>query len=594
MIGKKVKIIGIVVAVILIIGGVTAVIILTRKSLPDPETVKKIRRGLKVGSSTISRNHLDIIEKFDEDAANFPSNKFPGWDTTEEQLKELTLFAISLLELNVTNDYMSKCLLVVKSIIKSIISKLELTNGPLIRFPWAENWYPFSVYVTRLFSMYEYLGDDSDLQKKCHYQLKRITPYLGISFQSTKKGENLFYVAVPRLCSNYLSEPELFINDQADRQFTELKRYLEFPIITTNDIKEGRYADGSWIYSGNVASYVELRKYDEYYERMYRLLGFSTGLEDAAKSILPKLLHPSIPFLPLGLVGRSGKVYNYKKYSNITSKIGVFVMPFMGFGVFKTQDFLFYVRVQRPGIAAFQSKKFNSSSSAVNTNDLGLGWVQLRKLYRNNYARNSNKITDFTWEKLKEQPGLLYFIDNSLDPLNVFAVTGEDQTKSFQTNQTTLNSYIGQLNAHSMDISEKVLFWLNIYDFDDVYKNGCKVTEAAIVTDQGLQAYYIIENHTNTDMKFICKDDQTDWEFKINKVEATNNYHQVPADSVTKFHWQVLHSDIDYDVKYNKDLMTFSFRGKNYTINVNTPNKTYTVKEDNEILFNGSMENTRS
>ncbi|XP_057340322.1 uncharacterized protein LOC130677545 [Microplitis mediator] len=591
VIGKKVKIIGIVVAVILIIAGVTAVAMLMRRSLPDPETVRKIRSAMQVGPSYISKAHQDNIDR-KRAIANFANDAFPEWTTKEEEFNKLTLFAIELLELNVTRDALSLCRSIVESIINSIISRLQLIPGPLTAIPWGKNWYPFSIYVTRLFVTYEYLGDDSNLKRKCHDQLIRITPYIGVSFQSTREGENLFYMAVARLCSNYLFEPDQFIKDQSDPQFKKLEAYLEFPIVKTNEVKEGRYPDGSWIYSENVASYAEARKYGEFYDRLYRIFGFPSKIKEGAESIFPKLLHPKIPYLPLGLVGRSGKVVNYKRYPNMTiSETGVFVMPFMGFGIFKSPHFLFYVRVQRPGIAAFQAKKFNGDEIEKNPNHLGLGWVQLRKLYRNNYATRTDKIVEYTWKNLKIQPGLLTFADNEVNFLEVFNVPDGKKPKSFMTKRETLKSYIGQLNADSEDISKKLLFWLNIYDFDDVYTGGCEVTEAAIVTDQGLQAYYIINNKTGKPLKFICKDEQTEWKVKINDSELSENFHNVPASLTTEFSWRVLQSDdIDYKVRYVRGVMTFKFQTKEYKIEASPLSGTYVVKdEDDKDVVKGSM-----
>ncbi|XP_074106870.1 uncharacterized protein LOC141532430 [Cotesia typhae] len=565
-------------AAVLIACLVVGVFMLLKVKAREDETTAKIRKAMNVPQTSVHNKNHDLAEQYVNNINDLLTTVFAKWNSDSEALTELSLFAINLMEFVIANgeqeipSYMS----VVRKIVESL--KNELKNKPFTktRIPWGENWFPFSVHVTRLFILFQYYGNDTALGYECHKQIIRIIPEIGISLRPLSRPHkklNLFYMTVSRLCSNYMYDIAQYEKDIQTTRFQELKEYLLFKPMNTYVVNEGFYKDDSCIYSENVASYALLKLYDNFHDRVYRALGFTTGLSEAATRLLPKILHPKIKAVPLGLFGRTGDLISYRQYPLIFQSTGIFIAPFIGFGVFKTNDILFYVRVQRPNIVAYQIKKGEGSK------DLALGWVQMRKIYHLRDTHLETYKKEMTWNTLKEQPGLLTFKDHQQDnnDPNIFK---EDEVEEFQGFWSeNVNSFIGQVNENETEMDKKLLFWRNSYKFYKAYKNKeVAITEVAVVTSKGIQAHYEINNQSKEDLRFNYKDLKYDWQIMSVNDSNTEPFHTVPKDT-SKFKWKMLTEKQDYKVNFESDTMSFKFLEKNYTVKVKDKNERYELND---------------
>ncbi|XP_057340320.1 uncharacterized protein LOC130677543 [Microplitis mediator] len=512
------------------------------------------------------------------DYESIPHKLFAKCWTTETNFGDLCEFGIKLIVLYKRwPKYSSRYLQIVEDIIRRILEKFKTIILPKQKFPWGENWFAFSVRMTKLLIMYIYLGPDDNIKFDSYKLIMRMNTDLDVSNGQIHGGINVVYLSIPRLCGTYYYDKKLFYleTDKNYDKFQKLIRVLNIKYNEGSNIKNGAYADGSYIEHRNVATFSYFVTMYGFYEEVYKSFGFPSNIQQVARNMLDKLLHPDMPWLQLGLFGRNGSRYNTRKWWNITGTKGGFntiaLMPFIGLGVFKADDFMISVRVQRRGIAAYETDPQAKGQFA-------LGWVQLRRIYiaGKDYERT------LTWDTLKTEPGLL-IPDIPGGGYKELLAAKHSTTKSFCCKN--VNSFIGRLMDHNL------MFWKNTYDFHDVYGGtSCLVSEAAVVTTHGLEAYYKIHNNCGKNLKFIWKD--TINELAINDVAGSNkNGDFVIRSGETKyFTWRMLVRDgINSHVMLDsEDTLTFKCDSKNYTVKSIIDNEKFVVTRDRQPILVGT------
>ncbi|XP_044594010.1 uncharacterized protein LOC123271691 [Cotesia glomerata] len=564
---------------------ITGVIIwLRRWSIPIDDTIRAVQAALNLGSTSLSNGEVDKCTAYQNREDKFAEEQFSGWDNDSDKLSEFALFGVKLLDFCATynSSYWDNYQKIVTNMVETLIARLEKVNPKKLEFekaPWGENRFAFFAHVTRFLAMYEYVGEEDYLKWKCHDQLMLMVPTIGRAMRSieleNEEGMNLLYQAVPRLCSNYMFDREEYQRDLDNPNFIKLKKFMSFErVLQERPTTNGIYRDDSWVINGNVPSYSALLRFYNYHERVYQALGFKTPIREIAKSVLEKLMHPTIKYQPLGLVNNHGEVFNDRSYWGIVpSANGVNIMPFIGLAVFKTDEFLFHIRVQRPQLAAFEIEEYVDVK-------LGIGALQMRKIYLTN--GKYNKI--FKWNDLKCQPGMMSLVNEAdIDYSGELKLDKNYKIKSIFTRQGDITSCIGRLD-------DKLVFWYNYYFFSP-YR--VFVTEVGVVTSKGVQTCFQIDNTFKNDLQFAWKDDEARISCQVTSckdrrrddiyaamTEVTfarnDKFIKYKAKHITLLQWKMMlsNSPDDYEVnlepkfsfKYNKDKyeVTFDEKGRYY------------------------------
>lgn len=566
---------------------------LRRWSIPIDEKIRSVQAALNLGSTSLSFGEMEKGIAYKNREELFSTEQFSGWDNDSDKLSEFALFGVKLLDFCATfnSSYWENYQKIVTNMVEHLIARLEQVNPKKLEFerpPWGENRFVFFAHVTRFLAMYEYVGEEDYLKWKCHDQMMLMVPTIGRALRSIElvndEGMNLLYQAVPRLCSNYMFDQEEFQRDVANPNFIKLEKFMSFERqLQERPPTDGIYRDDSWVVNGNVPSYSALFRFYNYHERVWQALGFKTPIREIAKTVLEKLMHPTIKYQPLGLVNNHGEVFNDRTYWDIVpSANGVNIMPFMGLAVFKTDEFLFHVRVQRPQLAAFEIEEYVDVK-------LGIGALQMRKIYLAN--GNYNKI--FKWNDLKCQPGMMSCADETMmDEHNELKLDKNYKVKSIFTRQGDITSCIGRLE-------DKLIFWYNYYMFIPYL---VFVTEIGVVTSKGVQIYLEIENTSKTDLQFAWKDNEARLSCKAKvfkrlgtdgpetevKVERDDKFIKCEMKKTTFVQWRMMlfDSSDEYAVKLEPDF-SFKYSNDDYVVTFLEKGRYY-VRKGNTVILGGS------
>ncbi|XP_053599084.1 uncharacterized protein LOC128667247 [Microplitis demolitor] len=542
--------------------------------------LKKNLRLFNTVNNEIREEDVSRIEKYSFDPKQRPHSDFQNWQYRAENLGEFIGFAIVLLWNSITidnepvTDNIKKYLKIVEDIITRLLNALsrKFTNDEI---PWGDTWRLFWIDLPTLFSMYQIIGTDDKLKRQCHRTIIKLIPSvdLKLKFDDFDPVIDFINMSVPRLVTNYFYNHPGFIADQKNYKFTDLKNYLSKKYNKGDEISDGIYQDLSAVMHDDVINYGEFFRiinslqFPDFYAAICSSLNLSSNLYNFSKKLIPKLLHPSINYTTLGLMFSNAMRTSQYPYWGITGTLGVFIFPFGGIGLFKTDKFSFSVKIQQSGIASFEKYSGNIYSEAP-------GWIQLRKIY----FKDKNYADFVDWNVLKNEPGIISYADDKCPVL-------ESSVKKFYSSKSKCN-FIGRLNTYDL------LFWRSEYFIDNLI--NCHVLEVGIVTDNGLESIYRINNRYNVAIKFQyddksnsgllkCSIDQTSLELMDGCVSIQ------PGETVT-FNWRML---IDDSVKSKMNISAmnnfkFEYRNFSYLIESQNMPEYFTVKQNDEVVLLGS------
>ncbi|XP_044594009.1 uncharacterized protein LOC123271690 [Cotesia glomerata] len=573
----------------ILVGAINWAILSKREIQDDPRTIP-IKKALILPRVVLSSEFVSLIDTNYSNLKDFADHAYPGWDQSTDQLKKLALFAIKLLDFWVTygrkksRNYPE----IAESVVTQVVGKLKQSD--MSKVPWGDNWYIFSALVTRMLVMYEYVGDKPDLKRACHDQVVRIIPSVGTTHELPDSEDydtlNIYFTAVPRLCSNFMFDFNAYNVDIKTPAFIKVQKFLSFEEVKVDEPKSGVYRDLSWLHFTNVATYELLFGLFNFHERAYTALGHTNRIRELAEAIIPKILHPQIPYRPLGLSGRNCVIFNRTNYWDVVpNSFGVHIMPFIGFGVFKTPDFLFYVRVQRPGIAAYVTNSFDTEKI------FALAWIQLPKIYLRNYKSFTDYDATLTAKSLMESPGLLLIKDEDYSK-NVLSSSNE-KLIAYHADDGSIDSFIGTIRSSK---DRDVLFWKNKYKFSKVYRD-CTITDIGIVWDTTISLRLEVHNQSSKELAFRVKKSGHYLYYNIYflnyydiKYYVVDNVVKIPVGAKTVIEWAVgIQEDnrgkitcSDRKVKFRTDCVTFE-------VQTVERNGTFVVRnETNHIIAGGS------
>ncbi|XP_057321083.1 uncharacterized protein LOC130664914 [Microplitis mediator] len=548
-----------------------------------------LKRNLRL-FSTVNNEIRDEdelrIKNYSFDPKQTPHNDFRNWQYRAEKLAELTGFAIVLLWNSITiddepvTDDIKKNLKIVEDIIKRLLNTLprKFTND---KIPWDNAWRLFWINLPTLFSMYQIIGTDDELNLKCHRTIIKLIPSvdLELKFDDFDPVIDFINMSVPRLVTNYFYNYPAFLADISNHKFTDLKNYLSKKYNKGDKISKGIYQDLSAVMHDDVINYSEFfglvnsLQFPDFYVAVSSSLNLPSNLYDFSKKLIPKLLHPSINYTTLGLMSIDAMRTSQYPYWGITGTLGLFIFPFGGIGLFKTDKFSFSVRIQQPGIASFEKDIGNVFLEA-------LGWIQLRKFYFKDQS-----YADFVnWNVLKNEPGIISYADDKCPVL-------ESSVKKFYSSKSEYN-FIGRLKTYDL------LFWRSEYLIDNLI--NCHVLEVGIVTDNGLESIYRINNRYDVAVKFRYDDKSNSGLLKCSidqtTIKLTDGCVSIQPGETVTFNWRML---IDDGVKSKmnidaSDNFTFEYRNFRYLIESKKMPEYFTVKQNDKVILLGSSNPTET
>ncbi|XP_057339904.1 uncharacterized protein LOC130677241 [Microplitis mediator] len=439
------------------------------------------------------------------------------------------------------------------------LSTADLTVGKTVD-EIVDNFNDLQHFALKLLAMYIYFGEDESVKEKCRREILRFIPAVDKFInQNITDPTDIVRLTVFRLLAN-----DGYDNDKFKTDFHDLKvrsaveSFLILETRSTDELgEECLYSEDSYLARDNLVDYTKLLVSASMSERALIKFKYPSAKYKRIEVILTKLLHPTIPYLPFGVIGFTGNRYNFINDLgwDVKGNLGVYTFPFIGLGVFKTEKFMFSLRVQRDGIPI-------SLANDKKCAELSLGWLQMRKMYVNGYSYDR----ELTWDKLKNEPGVLTIDEKDYQHLLAEDIFGNGKVY----NCVNIDSFIGQLTKH------KLMFWGNNYKFETFY-GDCTIKEVGVVTNNGAQISYSIENKSAKVLKFRWKDDYSGFsEHKVTGASTEDNFVVVNPkgggdDYVpTKF---TLHMMIegkeDYQVIIgdSKDkMLTFRYAGENYYV----------------------------
>ncbi|KAG8040220.1 hypothetical protein G9C98_000790 [Cotesia typhae] len=380
---------------------------------------------------------------------------------------DLSSFGIAVLS-KYAEDGETDYLLVAEHLITSLNAILQKFKPDHLINALKPRW-RVTIPLTRMFATYMYLGEETSILDACYRRITQFTPKIDESMTFKHTGADLARVAIPRLMATYLKARNTFREEVRTDVFNSLDSVFNVTRITTADVKDGVYADGSAVVR-RTASFEDLVTLD-FYAKIYDALGRRSNIKGLVTSLLNDVLHPEMDILPLGLftpgsVSGTELLTSLEEYKR-TATIGTRIFPFIGLGVFKAPRFVFSLRVQRPKIAAFQSDAANYA----------LGLIQMRKMF---VTQTYDDL--WNWETIKDQPGVMTMKDTKD---NIEALKAEEG----QVFADGVTSCIGHLN------DGRVMFWINKYKLKPIF-GQLQVDEYGVCTDNGLTLRYVIKNVT--------------------------------------------------------------------------------------------------
>ncbi|CAD6208031.1 GSCOCT00010306001.2-RA-CDS [Cotesia congregata] len=561
---------------------------LPTKDVPKPVRISKPRDSRTRILFNAFTLKLELPQKDKTLASAYvtnPTEKFNNNFVTEGVPK---IGAIATYGINLLSGYFKEgtadYLIVVEDLIKRVNVALE--DKTLIA---KQHWYDVAVMLTRLLATYKILGTNDKVKNICHERICKITTKFNFSLGVTRRGVELVWVAVPWIVTNHLSN-NLSGLQVTPHEFQDLQKFINgVDRVPRGEISDGLHQECSFIYK-QVTTYWPLVETGEFYFGVCRAREYDVGLEDVIKGIFNDVLHPNMNFVPLGLFGRAPKVTCddlAREWPNYTRKaeFKVRIWPISGLGVFKSEKFAFWLRVQRNHIVAYESDYENFEYAA--------GWIQMRKLYQ--VAQKDKYKTTLTRKELRDQPGVISYADEKDADFERFKPVEGKFVKAHDA--TVLKSHIGHF------IDKRVLYWWNKYQFE-FYGSNTVIDECGVCTDNGLVVSLEVTNKSGRTLRVRTKDENCGdmiFKCKVNGVENLDGIVNVDDNKVAVIDWRQEFEDQGKNSKVtvNGDLnsnMTFYIGNDIYSMFVDGDNHFITTGLLGETIlyYSSTMKNVSS
>ncbi|XP_057341292.1 uncharacterized protein LOC130678197 [Microplitis mediator] len=523
--------------------------------------------------------HADLFNNYNTDFTEAYGRYFV--DKNVPKIREISFFGIAMISKYVETNrkiYLS----VAENLIKNTNEKLNQIKMSNQEIPWDIDWYDISVSLTRMLATYQLTDGNEELKRNSHNIIIEIIPKINESLGWTVQGLELASISVPRLITNFINEPEKLYRDLELGIIPSIVNEICTVVYNPGTTGDGIYFDGSSVENG-VATFENLSKFSEFYTVTFRTLYYSVDVDKFVTETFDKILHPSMDFIPYGLFGVEPKINcteilsnNWPNYKR-KSKFGVNIFPRIGLGAFKSSNFVFSLRVQRPDLAIYESDPKNFEFPA--------GWVQMRKLYltKVEYRKYENEMK---WPELKLQPGVISFADDNSNDFK--------ELKSEFGRQRYIYENVKSLIGHLENLGKSVMYWRNEYNFH-VYQN-VDIIEFGICTENGLVMRYDVNNKSNRVLKIKLSDDDIagnlmHFDGKFFEMNYSDGVVTMEKNSREVLNWrQVFDLDVkpwDVNLDRTEQHISFSIDSDDYVIE--SYDDYHVVRRNGDLTLAGSF-----
>ena len=412
-----------------------------------------------INGITVTTDDTLIIDNWNFDRDSEPHETFQNW--YDGGFRDFLTFGHRCMRSYFTQlPTRPKLLFIAYDIIDRIHRRMPAGTNQITQVPFSNNWYFFIVDLPHLIA-FIFMADISTAWR---VQLKllfdRLIPQPDIQLMGAiRTGANAVYASSCWLIMNcinmahYLELINSSTNHQAMQMFNQ-----EFN--SDLEVRDGLWPDMSNIFHRRVAyyGYTFTLFQGDFYNLSSLMRIYSTG-SIIFDTQLKTICHPLTRFSAFGINSRT--ITSNTTVAYPSAKLGLFLLPFSGWLIYKTKQFNFAMRGQKPDIACYEAAR------AVD--NLGQVWIHQKNIQLVNRSYVFNAETILSIAGLIRDPNVpLRSIVNPAPAFNTFSIL-----------PTNARSYIGRLPK----IKENVGFILQYYH---IAEYDIEIIELIFVSNWGV------------------------------------------------------------------------------------------------------------
>ncbi|XP_057334584.1 uncharacterized protein LOC130673560 [Microplitis mediator] len=415
------------------------------------------------------------------------------------------------------------------------------------------------------------------------------------------KYKKLLKLSTPRLLTNYINNPKAYLHDVNSGALSAFNSTINNDYCDPGMMLDGIRQDGSAFtfhptrnvlhidYSYYLKDAVAHIKYPDFYASVYSELKIPGNYYDVVKKIVSILMHPNLDVVLHGLISSEGKIKLNFNWLDIKGETGCYIIPSIGFGIFKTENLMFPLRIQMPGIPT-SCLKTCGEGQETKCNPFATSIMNIRKIHILEHSRHLNDYEN--WDDVKFEAGIIKKQENEMYML----YSEESYTYSDCNNEYSPKNYIGQLT-----LDKQVMFWKRICHIHTAEEIEYKITEVGVFTSHGMEAIYQIENlgwhnllfrSMGTSKGMKTERDVTDGCFGQGQDIVIPPLDPRRSNPPAYFKWyQYVESigKLSVNLEYKEEKQTFTYNNHKYIVeNMPDDPQSFTVKcdtDDNVILI---------
>ncbi|KAG6558469.1 putative envelope protein ODV-E66-11 [Microplitis demolitor] len=273
------------------------------------------------------------------------------------------------------------------------------------------------------------------------------------------KYKKLLKLSTPRLLTNYINNPNAYLHDVNSGGLSVFNSVIN-NVYCDHEMLDGIRQDSSAFtfhstrnvlhvdYSYYLKDVVAQIKYPDFYASVYSELKIPGNYYDVVRKIVQILMHPNIDAVLHGLISSEGKVKLNFNWLDIKGKLGCYIIPSIGLGIFKTENLMFPLRIQMSDIPT-SCLKICKYSEKLKCNPFATSIMNIRQIH----VTKSNLYDFENCNNVKMEAGIIKKEENDMYMLL------DESTYEYSdcNNDYSKSNYIGQLT-----VIDQVMFWKRI------------------------------------------------------------------------------------------------------------------------------------
>lgn len=187
-------------------------------------------RSRQEGTVLNASYNLSIPRKYIFRTKKSPKELFDMMLDNRSELEKLCVDGIRRLEGYITYGYGLNSLIQVAGIIKGFSRLLDNISASE---PWVlddsskKYWFRFVVYLTRLLTMYQFIGNDKIIKDICVKLVSKLVSGIDQAMGWKLQGSETVFIAIPRVLNLLYSKDSMFLSEISSYKFKSLERYID-------------------------------------------------------------------------------------------------------------------------------------------------------------------------------------------------------------------------------------------------------------------------------------------------------------------------------------------------------------------------------